>query len=78
MTARNLKNAKVNPVFGTSTYNCTGSANTPVAVMLTGQSTVASFTFAALTPRVPYTITGNALARPGPRNWRRPGSQIAV
>ena len=78
MTARNLKNAKVNPVFGTSTYNCTCSANTPVAVTLTGQSTAASYTFGGLTPGVAYTIACNAVGAAGPSNWCNPASLIAV
>jgi len=70
--------ARVNPVFGASTYNWTCTANTPGAVAQTGQSTAASFAFSGLTPGVSYTITANAVGAAGPGNWSNPASLIAI
>jgi hypothetical protein len=70
--------AKVNPVFGASTYNWTCTAATPGAVAQTGQSTAASFAFSGLTPGVSYTITANAVGAAGPSNWSNPASLIAI
>jgi hypothetical protein len=70
--------AKVNPVFGASTYNWTCTAATAGAVPQTGQSTAASFAFFGLTPGVSYTITANAVGAAGPGNSSNPVSQIAI
>ncbi len=70
--------AKVNPVFGASTYNWTCTAATPGAVPQTGLSTAASFAFFGLTPGVSYTITVNAVGAAGPGATSSPVSQIAI
>jgi hypothetical protein len=70
--------AKVNPVFGASTYNWTCTAATTGAVPITGQSTAASYTFSDLVPGVTYTSTVNAVGSAGPSNWSNPVSQIAI
>lgn len=69
--------AKVNPVFGASTYNWTCTANTPGAVPQTAQTTAASYAFNGLTPGVSYTITANAVGAAGPGKWSSPVSQFA-
>lgn len=61
--------AKVNPVFGASTYNWTCTPNTPGGAVLTGQGTAAGFTFSGLTPGVTYTVEVNAVGAAGPSNW---------
>jgi hypothetical protein len=70
--------ARVNPVFGASTYNWTCTANTPGAVAQTAQTTAASCAFSGLTPGVSYTIMANAVGAAGPGNWSNPVSQFAI
>jgi hypothetical protein len=70
--------AKVNPVFGTSTYNWTCTAATAGAVPQTGQSTASSYAFNNLTPGLSYKIAVNAVGATGPSNWSNPVSQFAV
>ena len=65
--------AKVNPVFGASSYNWTCTAAAAGAVPQTGQSTAASFAFTGLTPGVSYTITANAVGARRPRQLEQPG-----
>jgi hypothetical protein len=69
--------AKVNPVFGASTYNWTCTPNTPGAVQQTAQTTASSYAFNGLTPGVSYTITTNAVGAAGPSKWSSPVSQFA-
>jgi len=70
--------AKVNPVFGASTYNWTCTAVTAGAVPITAQSTAANFTFSGLTPGATYTSTVNAVGAAGPSNWSNAVKQIAL
>ena len=70
--------ARVNPVFGASTYNWTCTANTPGAVAQTAQTTAASCAFNGLTPGVSYTIMANAVGAAGPSKWSSPVSQFAI
>jgi hypothetical protein len=70
--------AKVNPVFGTSTYNWTCTAATAGAVPQTGQSTASSYAFNNLTPGLSYKIAVNAVGTTRPSNWSNPVSQFAV
>jgi len=70
--------ARVNPVFGASTYNWTCTANTPDAVPQTAQTTAAGNAFSGLTPGVSYIIMANAAGAAEPSKWSSPVSQFAT
>ena len=69
--------AKVNPVFGASSYSFRLTPNTPGAVPVIEQDTAANHMFSKLIPGVNYTIDVNALGAAGVSDWSNPASLTA-
>ena len=71
--------AKVEPLYGASTYNWRVSlASSPTTPVQTSQTTAASNTFTGLTPGVVYLVTVNAVGAAGPSDWSDPATQMVV
>ena len=69
--------AKINPVFGASSYTWRLTPGTTGATPIIIPSTAANYTFSGLTPGVNYTLTANAVGSAGPSGWSNPVSLFA-
>ena len=71
--------AKVEPLYGASTYNGrVAIASSPATQVQTSQTTAARNTFTGLTPGVVYLVTVNAVGAAGPSDWSDPATQMVV
>ncbi len=71
--------AKVDPLYGASTYHWRVSlASSPAAPVQTALTTAASNVFSGLTPGVVYQITASAVGASGPSDWSDPATQMVV
>ena len=71
--------AKLEPLYGASTYNWHVSiATSPGTPVQTAQTTAASNIFTGLTPGVVYQITANAVGAEGPSDWSDPATQMVI
>jgi len=69
--------AKVNPVFGASSYNFRLTPNTAGAVPVIEQDTASTHTFTNLTAGVIYKIDVSVLGAAGVSDWSNPASLTA-
>jgi len=69
--------AKVNPVFGASTYNWRLTPATPGATPVITQTTAANQTYTGLISGVSYTVEVNAVGAAGTSSWSNPASMFA-
>ncbi len=71
--------AKVEPLYGASTYQWRASlASSPAAPVQTALTTAASNVFSGLTPGLVYQITASAVGAAGPSDWSDPATQMVI